>query len=108
MISKFPLEFGTLFANTSLGNLKSKYHRQLLITSMFAELNNFMKNRTTAKSRDLTCHSANGVQAQKETQSSINRQPAPYLILSLSTTRLLMEEVVALFKLGEASNKNQR
>jgi len=25
---KFPLEFGTLFTSTSLGNWKSKYHRQ--------------------------------------------------------------------------------
>jgi len=38
MVSKFPLEFGTLFANTSLGNSNSKCHRQSLITSMFAEL----------------------------------------------------------------------
>jgi len=28
MVSKFPLEFGTLFANISLGNSKSKYHLQ--------------------------------------------------------------------------------
>ena len=42
MVSKFPVEFGTLFTNTSLGNSKSKYHRQLLITSLFAELNNFV------------------------------------------------------------------
>jgi len=39
MVSKFPLEFGIIFANTSLGNSKSKYHRQLLITWMFGELN---------------------------------------------------------------------
>jgi len=53
MVRKFPLEFGTPFANTSLGNSESKYHRQLLITSFFAELNNFIKNRTTEKSRDI-------------------------------------------------------
>jgi len=54
MVSKFPLKFGTLFANTSLGNSKSEYHRQLLITSVFAELNNFIKKRMTTKARDLT------------------------------------------------------
>jgi len=53
MVSKFPLEFGTLFANISLGNSKSKYHRQLLITSMFAELNNFIRKRTQLQNREI-------------------------------------------------------
>jgi len=45
MASKFPLEFGTLFDNTSLVNLKSKYRRQLLIASVFAKFHYKTYNR---------------------------------------------------------------
>jgi len=35
------------------GNWKSKYRRQLLIVSIFAELNNFIKKRTTLRSPEI-------------------------------------------------------
>jgi len=41
-----------LLTNNSLGNIKSKYKRHSLIT-LFTILNIFIKNRVTAKSRDL-------------------------------------------------------
>ena len=42
-----------LLTNNSLGNIKSKYKRHSLITSMFTVLTIFIKKRVTAKSTDL-------------------------------------------------------
>ena len=50
---KLPQEVALSLDNNSLGNIKSKYKRHSLITSMFTVLNSFIKKRVTAKSRDL-------------------------------------------------------
>jgi len=50
---KLPQEVARLLTNNSLGNIKSKYKRHSLITSMFTGLNIIIKKRVTAKSRDL-------------------------------------------------------
>jgi len=42
MVHKFLLDFDTLLHQYLNGNLKLKYHRQLLITLVSAELNNFI------------------------------------------------------------------
>ena len=49
---KLPQEVA-LSLDQQLGNMKSKYKRHSLITSAFTVLNIFIKNRVTAKWRDL-------------------------------------------------------
>ena len=51
---KLPQEVAlSLDQQLTIGNIKSKYKRHSLITSMFTVLNIFIKKRVTAKSRDL-------------------------------------------------------